>query len=76
MRKPLIQSTLVTIAQYPQSMLAHAAKNLLVANGIRAFVADESTADQSWSNYIEAKLQVPAADAERARSLIARINEP
>ena len=64
-------SELITIATYPQAILAHAARNFLAENGLRAFVADEFTTDQSWSNYIEAKLQVPAADAEAARTLLA-----
>jgi hypothetical protein len=65
-----------TIATYPQTMLAHAAKNFLAEHGIRAFVADEFTTDQSWSNFIEAKLQVPAAAAERARALLSTVNPP
>ena len=58
--------TLVTVASYPQSFLAHAAGNMLAEHGIRAFLADEHMADQSWVIYCEAKLQVAAADAERA----------
>ena len=64
---------LQTIATYPQAFLAHAAKNYLAEQGIRAFVGDEFTTDQSWSNYIEAKLQVAAADAVRARELLAAL---
>jgi hypothetical protein len=64
---------LTTIATYPQAVLAHAARNFLAEQGIRAFVADEYTTVQSWSNYIEAKLQVAAVDAERATSLLATI---
>lgn len=66
---------LVTIATYPQSFQAHAARNYLEEQGIRAFVADEFTTDQSWSNYIEAKLQVATADAARARSLLDRVGQ-
>ena len=65
-----------TIATYPQSMQAHAARNFLEEHGIRAFVADEFTTDQSWSNYIEAKLQVADVDAERAKSLLATVSQP
>jgi hypothetical protein len=63
---------LVTVATYHQGMLAHAAKNFLAEKGIHAFIADEYTALESWSNFIEAKLQVSAADAERAMSLLAK----
>ena len=35
-------SEFTTIATYPQSILAHAAKNFLEEHGIRAFVADDS----------------------------------
>lgn len=67
---------LATIATYPQAILAHAARNFLAEQGIRAFVADEFTAVESWSNYIEAKLQVACADAERAKALLSAINLP
>jgi hypothetical protein len=66
-------SDLITLATYPQAFLAHAARNYLAERGIRSFVADEFTTDQSWSNYIEAKLQVAAADAARATSLLAEV---
>jgi hypothetical protein len=62
---------LATIATYPQATLAHAAKNFLAEHGIRAFVADEYMAVQNWPNLIEAKLQVSAVDADRAKSLLA-----
>jgi hypothetical protein len=68
-------SELITIATYPQAMMAHAAKNFLAEHGIRAFVADEHTTDQSWSNFIEAKLQVPTAIVEQARSLLAAVEQ-
>ncbi len=61
---------LTTIATYPQTALAHVARNFLEANGIRAFIADEFTTEQSWSTYIEAKLQVASVDAERATELL------
>ena len=66
-------SEFTTVATYPQSILAHAARNFLEEHGIRAVVADEFTTDQSWSNYIEAKLQVVDVDAERATSLLATV---
>lgn len=59
---------LATIATYPQAMLAHAARNFLAEHGIRAFVADEYTTVQSWSNFIEAKLQVATVEPPSGRS--------
>lgn len=56
-------------------MLAHAARNFLAEQGIRAFVADEFTTVESWSNFIEAKLQVSEADAERAAALLADVQK-
>jgi hypothetical protein len=69
-------SELITVATYPQAFLAHAARNYLAEQGIRSFVADEFTTDQSWSNYIEAKLRVAVADAERAREILAAVDSP
>ncbi len=60
----------VTIAAYSVAMKAEAAKNFLETNGIRAFVDDENFASTMWSNLAETKLQVAAADAERARQLL------
>jgi hypothetical protein len=67
-------SELITVATYPQTLLAHAARNIPEGHGLRAFVADEFTTEQSWSNYIEAKLQVSTADAARAKSLLATVD--
>jgi hypothetical protein len=66
-----MQQEIVTVATYPQAIEAHAARHFLEGHDIRAFVADEYTVIQSWSNYIEAKVQVPAKDAERAKELLA-----
>jgi hypothetical protein len=65
-----MEETLITVVTYPQAVMAHAAKNFLAEHGIRAFVADEHMTDQSWSNFIEAKVQVPSADAVRATDLL------
>ena len=69
-------SEFVTVGTYPQSFLAHAAKNFLEEQGIRAFVTDEFTTDQSWSNYKKAKLQVAQEDVLQARSLLAGVEPP
>jgi hypothetical protein len=70
-----MEGELTTIATYPQAVLAHAARNFLAEHGIRAFVADEYTADQSWSNFIGAKVRVPAMDAERATLLLESVKK-
>ena len=57
-----------TIGTYPQSFLAHAAKNFLEEHGIRAFVTDEFTTDQSWSNYMK-------EDVEQAKELLATVEK-
>ena len=63
-------SQLITIATYPQAIMAHAARNFLAEYGVRAFIADEFATDQSWSTFIEAKLQVDSVDAGRAKELL------
>jgi Putative prokaryotic signal transducing protein len=70
-----MEEKLTTVATYRQSVLAHAAKNFLAEHDIRAFVADEYTADQSWSNFIGAKVQVSARDAERAAALLESVKQ-
>ena len=65
-----MDNRLATIATFPQALLAHAAKNYLAQQGMRAFVADEFTTVQSWPVYIEAKPQVPLADAQRRGSCL------
>jgi hypothetical protein len=64
----------VTVATYPQGVAAHAARNFLEEHGVRAFVADEFTALNSWSNLVDVKVQVAAADSQRARKLLADWN--
>lgn len=62
---------LVTVATYPQTVAAHAAKNFLEENGIRAFIADEYvSALQYPAASTSVKLQVSVADAGRARELL------
>ena len=64
---------LCTVAAYSRPAEAHLAKNLLNENGIRAFVIDEhSAALDGWSALVETKVQVAAADAERAKILLTR----
>jgi hypothetical protein len=65
-----MQEELVTVAKYPQAIAAEAAKICLESNGVRAFVADENFASTMWSNLAEVKLQVAAADADRAKKLL------
>ncbi|HEX4144610.1 MAG TPA: DUF2007 domain-containing protein [Pirellulales bacterium] len=67
---------LVTVATYPQPIMAHMARNFLDEHGVRAFIADEHTTHQSWTNFIEVKVQVPSNDAERAMALLATIRQP
>jgi hypothetical protein len=62
---------LVTVAAYSQAMKAEVAKNFLEDNGVRAFIADENSALTTWNNLVETKVQVAAADADRARALLA-----
>ena len=65
-----MQQDFATVATYSHALDAHAARNYLEANGIRAFIADEYTAGEGWPTFIDAKLQVVGADAERARELL------
>lgn len=63
---------LVTVAAYPNAAQAHLAKNLLEAEGIPAFVADDATGDlfHLASPFAEAKLQVASEHVEAAKRLI------
>jgi len=63
-------SEFATIASFYHPLEAHSARNFLEANGVHAFVVDENLAIYAWNNWVEVKLQVPAADAERARQLL------
>lgn len=66
-----MQDSLVTAAEFIQSVQAHAAKNYLAESGISSFILNEHNAYQGFSNLVPVKLQVPAADLERARELLA-----
>jgi hypothetical protein len=66
-----MDETFTTVGSYQTAIEAHAAKNLLEANGIQAFVADEQTATQGWSNFLETKVDVAGAHAARAKQLLA-----
>ena len=66
-----MEPSLTTVGSFSTAIEAHAAKNFLEAHGILAFVADEHTATEGWSNFSETKVQVAAADAARAHELLA-----
>jgi Putative prokaryotic signal transducing protein len=70
-----MEEKLTTVATYPQSAMAHMAKNFLIDNGIHAVLADEYLTNQVWVNFFEAKVQVPAEDAERASALLKNIKQ-
>jgi len=68
----------VTVAQYPFRTAAEAARLSLDAEGIPAFLSDVETLDMDWllGNALGwFKLQVPAADAERAAEILRRQGE-
>jgi hypothetical protein len=63
----------VTVAQYPFRTAAEAARVRLEAEGIAAFLCDAEVVDMNWllGNALGwIKLQVPAADAERAAAIL------
>ncbi len=60
---------LVTVAAYDQVPEAHLAKNLLEAEGIPAFL-DEETASDMLHLTSEVKLQVAAEHAGEARAIL------
>ncbi|MCL6415712.1 DUF2007 domain-containing protein [Aestuariirhabdus sp. Z084] len=65
---------LVTIARYSFPYEAQIARSRLQAQGVEAYVADEHTINMQWL-YSDAlggvKVQVPAVDEVRARSILA-----
>jgi hypothetical protein len=61
---------LVAVATYPNAIEAHTARNYLEENEIEAFVADEYFSTLEFSNLSTIKLQVPVADAQRAKVLL------
>lgn len=73
MRTYAMNDQLITIAKYSTATAAHAARIRLDAEGIRAFVADETVASTLWhvgSALGGIKLQVARADAERAGAIL------
>jgi hypothetical protein len=67
---------LVTVATYRNAFEAHAARNLLDENGIRAFLADENFANLNYAIPVDAKIQVTPADADEARKLLSTTPSP
>lgn len=63
---------LVTIAEFPSSVEATLAKNLLAENGIQAELADENVGDlfHLAANFGEVKLMVASDRAEEAKRLL------
>jgi len=69
---------LVTVATFMYPAQAHVARGRLESEGIRAFVADENLITMNWlyANTIGGvKLQVSAADADRARAILEQTPE-
>ena len=66
-----MDNTFVTVATYPNSIEAHVARSFLEVNGILAVFASEYTGIWSLSNLNETKLQVSAANVDRAKELLA-----
>jgi hypothetical protein len=67
---------LVTVATFLYPYQAHAPRARLEAAGLRVSLADELTIAMDWllANAVGGiKVQVPAADAERARELLASL---
>ena len=65
-----MQSELATVATFRNAFEAHAAKNMLEEQGIRAFLADENFSNLSYAVPVTAKVSVAQADAERAKELL------
>ena len=71
----MIAEKLVTITTFDMPTEAHLAKNLLEANGLTAFLADEFIVGVAWhlSNALGGiKLQVTETDAEHAIAILER----
>ncbi len=63
----------VTVATYNNSIEANLAKQLLETEGIRAYLANESTVDMAWHLTVAVgwiKLQVHQSDAVLAKSIL------
>ncbi|MBN1430275.1 MAG: DUF2007 domain-containing protein [Anaerolineae bacterium] len=73
------QSEFVTIATFSHPVQAHIVKARLEAEGIWAFVADESTITANWLMSIAlggVRLQVNGKDAENALDILDQAPEP
>jgi hypothetical protein len=67
----------VTVATFPTSIEANLAKQLLEAEGIRAYLANESTVDLAWHLTVAVgwvKLQVHQSDAALAQLILQSSN--
>ena len=66
----------VTIAKYPFRTAAEAARMRLEAEGVPVFLSDAEIVDLSLGNALGwIKLQVPAADAERAAAILRTVEQ-
>lgn len=61
---------LITVARFANTLEAETAKNFLLAEGVSAFIADENASSLFSGMLGQAKLQVAAADAARAKELL------
>jgi len=70
-----VSDELVTVASYHDAISADIARNFLESEGLQAFVTNEASAT-TFSGIAEmlggVKIQVPTADADRARELLAQ----
>ena len=67
---------LVTVYTLTNPMKAEILKNFLEGEGIRCFLEGAEEAADAGLPGIDIKIQVPAADAERARELITSHGNP
>lgn len=65
-----MNTELTTVARFASALEAETAKNFLLAEGVQAFVADENATSLFSGMLGQAKLQVAAADADRAKELL------
>lgn len=65
-----MSSELVTVARFASALEAETAKNFLEAEGVSAFIADENASSLFSGMLGQAKLQVAAVDAIRAKELL------
>jgi Putative prokaryotic signal transducing protein len=70
-------NNLVTVATFSNSLEANLAKQLLEAEGIRSYLANESTVDLAWHLTVAVgwiKLQVHESDASQAKFILGSNN--